>query len=226
MGAHPSAPGSRSRRLRQPYTARWKARPSCGTRSTTRCPLRSHLRVIDATKKPSTRPDALPITRLDTASASATSVFPLRPRGGAARPHLEIPAGKTGRAGRPDGRGQDHRPPTSCCLPRPRERLDRVRRRRRTQAGAQVAARAMRVVTQEPFLFDTSIIENNPLWPPRGESTREVVAAARAGENAHDFVEKLPQATRPAWASSAVSFGGPAPAHHRRARDPARPADS
>ncbi len=47
------------------------------------------------------------------------------------------------------------------------------------------------VVTQEPFLFDTTILENIRYGRPEA-SLAEVVEAARAA-NAHDFVENLPQ---------------------------------
>jgi subfamily B ATP-binding cassette protein MsbA len=61
--------------------------------------------------------------------------------------------------------------------------------------GRKISRRSLRemsaVVSQEAFLFDTSILENIRFGRPEA-SHDEVVAAARAA-NAHEFVEKLPQ---------------------------------
>ena len=58
-----------------------------------------------------------------------------------------------------------------------------------------IARRSLRdmcgVVTQEPFLFDTTILENIRYGRPEA-SFNEVVDAARAA-NAHEFIEGLPQ---------------------------------
>ena len=104
---------------------------------------------------------------------------------------LEIPAGKTVALVGPTGAGKTtvadlllrFYDPESGAL-----EFDGVDARK-------ISRRSVRdisaVVTQEPFLFDASILENIRFGRPEA-SHDEVVAAARAA-NAHDFIEKLPQ---------------------------------
>ena len=103
---------------------------------------------------------------------------------------LEIPAGKTVALVGPTGAGK-----TTVA--------DLVLRFHDPESGSiefdgtdarKLARRSLRdlcaVVTQEPFLFDTSILENIRYGRPEA-SHDEIVAAARAA-NAHEFIEKLP----------------------------------
>ena len=104
---------------------------------------------------------------------------------------LEIPAGQTVALVGPTGAGKTtiadlvlrfHDPESGSI------EFDGVDARKITRSSLR---KLCAVVTQEPFLFDTTILENIRYGRPEA-SFAEVVEAARAA-NAHDFVEKLPQ---------------------------------
>jgi len=105
--------------------------------------------------------------------------------------NLEIPAGKTVALVGPTGSGK-----TTIA--------DLVLRFFDPESGAlefdgvdarKISSRSVRaisaVVTQEPFLFDTSILENIRFGRP--EASRAEVETAAQAANAHEFIEKLPQ---------------------------------
>ena len=105
--------------------------------------------------------------------------------------NLEIPAGKTVALVGPTGSGK-----TTIA--------DLVLRFFDPESGSlefdgvdarKISSRSVRaisaVVTQEPFLFDTSILENIRFGRP--EASRAEVETAAQAANAHEFIEKLPQ---------------------------------
>ena len=103
---------------------------------------------------------------------------------------LEIPAGKTVALVGPTGAGKTtvadlllrfHDPESGSI------EFDGVDARKLSRKSLRELSA---VVTQEPFLFDTSILENIRYGRPEA-SHDEIVAAARAA-NAHEFIEKLP----------------------------------
>lgn len=104
---------------------------------------------------------------------------------------LEIPAGQTVALVGPTGAGKTTIADLVLRFYDPESgsiELDGVDARRITRSSLREMCA---VVTQEPFLFDTTILENIRYGRPEA-SLAEVVEAARAA-NAHDFVEGLPQ---------------------------------
>jgi subfamily B ATP-binding cassette protein MsbA len=147
--------------------------------------------VIDADEEPLDAPDALRIARLEQGIRFRDVVFHYGREEVLKGLNLEIPAGKTVALVGPTGAGK-----TTVA--------DLVLRLHDPESGAiefdgvdarKLARKSLRemcaVVTQEPFLFDTSILENIRYGRPEA-SHEEVVAAARAA-NADEFIEKLPQ---------------------------------
>jgi len=104
---------------------------------------------------------------------------------------LEIPAGQTLALVGPTGAGKTTIADLVLRFYDPESgsiEFDGVDARRITRSSLREMCA---VVTQEPFLFDTTILENIRYGRPEA-SLAEVVEAARAA-NAHDFVENLPQ---------------------------------
>ena len=147
--------------------------------------------VLDADEETVDSPDALPITRLEHGIRFRGVVFHYGREEVLRGLDLEIPAGKTVALVGPTGAGK-----TTVA--------DLLLRFYDPESGAiefdgvdarKLARKSLRemcaVVTQDPFLFDTSILENIRYGRPEA-SQAEVVAAAQAA-NAHDFIEKLPQ---------------------------------
>ena len=147
--------------------------------------------VIDADEEAIDAPDALPITRLEQGIRFRDVVFHYGREEVLRGLDLEIPAGKTVALVGPTGAGK-----TTVA--------DLVLRFHDPESGAiefdgvdarKLARRSLRemcaIVTQDPFLFDTTIFENIRYGRPEA-SRAEVEAAARAA-NAHEFIEKLPQ---------------------------------
>jgi len=147
--------------------------------------------VIDADEEPIDAADALPIARLEHGIRFRKVVFHYGREEVLRGLDLEIPAGKTVALVGPTGAGKTtvadlllrfHDPESGSI------EFDGVDARK-------LARKSLRemcaVVTQEPFLFDTSILENIRYGRP--EASREEVAAAARAANAHEFIEKLPQ---------------------------------
>ena len=115
---------------------------------------------------------------------------------------LEIPAGQTVALVGPTGAGKTTIADLVLRFYDPESgsiELDGVDARRITRSSLREMCA---VVTQEPFLFDTTILENIRYGRPEA-SLAEVVEAARAA-NAHDFVEGLPQG----YATAVGELGG------------------
>jgi subfamily B ATP-binding cassette protein MsbA len=147
--------------------------------------------VIDADEEVQDTADALTITHVKEGIRFRDVVFHYGREAVLQGLDLEIPAGQTVALVGPTGAGKTtvadlvlrfHDPESGSV------EFDGVDARR-------IARRSLRdmcaVVTQEPFLFDTTILENIRYGRPEA-SFDEVVDAARAA-NAHDFVEGLPQ---------------------------------
>jgi len=147
--------------------------------------------VIDADEEPLDAPGARPIARLEHGIRFRDVVFHYGREEVLKGVNLEIPAGKTVALVGPTGSGK-----TTLA--------DLVLRFHDPESGAiefdgsdarQLARKSLRamcaVVTQDPFLFDTTIVENIRYGRPDA-SHKEVEEAARAA-NAHEFIEKLPQ---------------------------------
>jgi len=147
--------------------------------------------VIDADEEVRDEPDALAITRISSGIRFRDVVFHYGREEVLRGLNLDIPAGQTVALVGPTGAGK-----TTVA--------DLVLRFHDPESGAvefdgvdarKIARKSLRdlcaVVTQDPFLFDTTILENIRYGRP-GASFAEVVEAARAA-NAHDFIEKLPQ---------------------------------
>jgi len=147
--------------------------------------------VIDAPEETEDAPDALSISRVTKGIRFRNVVFHYGREAVLQGLDLEIPAGQTVALVGPTGAGK-----TTVA--------DLVLRFHDPESGSvefdgvdarKIARRSLRdmcaVVTQEPFLFDTTILENIRYGRPEA-SFNEVVDAARAA-NAHEFIEGLPQ---------------------------------
>jgi ABC-type multidrug transport system fused ATPase/permease subunit len=147
--------------------------------------------VIDADEEVQDEPDAQPIQRIATGIRFRDVVFHYGREEVLRGVNLDIPAGQTVALVGPTGSGKTtvadlllrfHDPESGTI------EFDGVDARK-------IARKSLRelcaVVTQEPFLFDTTILENIRYGRPES-SVAEVIEAARAA-NAHDFIEKLPQ---------------------------------
>jgi subfamily B ATP-binding cassette protein MsbA len=148
--------------------------------------------IIDAPEEVQDEPDAQPITRLTQGIRFRDVVFHYGREPVLRGLDLEIPAGQTVALVGPTGAGKTtvadlvlrfHDPESGSI------EFDGVDARSITRKSLRELCA---VVTQEPFLFDTTILENIRYGRPEA-SFAEVVEAARAA-NAHDFIDKLPQA--------------------------------
>ena len=147
--------------------------------------------VIDAEEEVLDPPDALHHGRLEHGIRFRDVVFHYGREEVLRGVDLEIPAGKTVALVGPTGSGKTtladlllrfHDPESGTI------EIDGIDARKLSRKSIREMCA---VVTQEPFLFDTTILENIRFGRPEA-SHNEVVAAARAG-NAHEFIEKLPQ---------------------------------
>jgi ABC-type multidrug transport system fused ATPase/permease subunit len=147
--------------------------------------------VIDADEEVQDEPNARPIKRIATGIRFRDVVFHYGREEVLRGVDLDIPAGQTVALVGPTGSGKTtiadlllrfHDPESGTI------EFDGVDARK-------IARKSLRelcaVVTQEPFLFDTTILENIRYGRPES-SVADVIEAARAA-NAHDFIEKLPQ---------------------------------
>jgi len=147
--------------------------------------------VLDAAEESQDSADTRPIERLTQGIRFRNVVFHYGREEVLRGLDLEIPAGQTVALVGPTGSGKTtvadlvlrfHDPESGSV------EFDGV-------DGRQITRRSIRelcaVVTQEPFLFDTTILENIRYGRPEA-SFSEIVDAARAA-NAHDFIDKLPQ---------------------------------
>ena len=148
--------------------------------------------LLDADEELSDESDAVAISRLSKGIRFRGVVFHYGREEVLRGLDLEIPAGQTVALVGPTGAGKTTIADLVLRFYDPESgsiEFDGVDARRITRSSLrQLCA----VVTQEPFLFDTTILENIRYGRPEA-SFAEVVEAARAA-NAHDFVEKLPQA--------------------------------
>jgi ATP-binding cassette, subfamily B, bacterial MsbA len=147
--------------------------------------------VIDAEAEVLDPPDAIHHPRLDQGIRFRDVVFHYGREEVLKGVDLEIPAGKTVALVGPTGSGKTtiadlvlrfHDPETGTM------EFDGIDARKLSRKSIREMCA---VVTQEPFLFDTTILENIRYGRPEA-SHDEVMAAARAA-NAHEFIEKLPQ---------------------------------
>ena len=148
--------------------------------------------IIDAPEEVQDEPDAQPIARLTQGIRFRDVVFHYGREPVLCGLDLEIPAGQTVALVGPTGAGKTtiadlvlrfHDPESGSI------EFDGVDARGITRKSLRALCA---VVTQEPFLFDTTILENIRYGRPEA-SFAEIVEAARAA-NAHDFIDKLPQA--------------------------------
>jgi subfamily B ATP-binding cassette protein MsbA len=147
--------------------------------------------VIDAPEEVQDEPDAVAITRLAQGIRFRDVVFHYGREEVLRGFDLEIPAGQTVALVGPTGAGKTtvadlvlrfHDPESGSV------EFDGVDARKLTRRSLREMCA---VVTQEPFLFDATIMENIRYGRPEA-SFAEIVEAARAA-NAHDFIDKLPQ---------------------------------
>jgi subfamily B ATP-binding cassette protein MsbA len=147
--------------------------------------------VIDADPEPLDAEGAVPIARITQGIRFRDVVFHYGREEVLRGLDLEIPAGKTVALVGPTGAGKTtvadlllrfHDPESGAI------EFDGVDARKLSRKSLREMSA---VVTQEPFLFDTSILENIRYGRP--EASREEVAAAARAANAADFIEKLPQ---------------------------------
>ncbi|MEX2207524.1 MAG: ABC transporter ATP-binding protein [Myxococcota bacterium] len=147
--------------------------------------------VLDAPEELQDEPEAKPITRLARGIRFRDVVFHYGREEVLRGLDLEIPAGQTVALVGPTGAGK-----TTIA--------DLVLRFHDPESGSVefdgvdargINRRSLRelcaVVSQDPFLFDATILENIRYGRPEA-SFAEIVEAARAA-NAHDFIDKLPQ---------------------------------
>ena len=148
--------------------------------------------VIDADEEMQDEPDAQPIVRLSSGIRFRDVVFHYGREPVLRGFDLEIPAGQTVALVGPTGAGKTtvadlvlrfHDPESGAV------EFDGVDARKITRGSLRDLCA---VVTQDPFLFDATILENIRYGRPDASQV-EVVDAARAA-NAHDFIEKLPHA--------------------------------
>ncbi len=147
--------------------------------------------VIDAEEEVRDEPGAVAISRLSAGIVFRDVVFHYGREEVLRGLDLEIPAGQTVALVGPTGAGKTtiadlvlrfHTPESGTI------EFDGVDARRIARGSLRDMCA---VVTQDPFLFDTTILENIRYGRPEA-GFAEVVEAARAA-NAHDFIEKLPQ---------------------------------
>ncbi len=148
--------------------------------------------VIDADEEVQDEPDAQPIARLSQGIRFRDVVFHYGREPVLRGLDLEIPAGQTIALVGPTGAGKTtiadlvlrfHDPESGSI------EFDGANARGITRKSLRALCA---VVGQDPFLFDTTILENIRYGRP-GASFAEIVEAARAA-NAHDFIDKLPEA--------------------------------
>ncbi|MFI5317553.1 MAG: ABC transporter ATP-binding protein [Myxococcota bacterium] len=159
--------------------------------------------VIDADLEPLDAEGALPITRIEHGIRFRDVVFHYGREEVLRGLDLEIPAGKTVALVGPTGAGKTTVADLLLRFHDPEHgsiEFDGVDARKLSRKSLREMSA---VVTQEPFLFDASILENIRYGRPEA-SHDEVVAAARAA-NAHDFVEKLPEG----YETPVGELGGP-----------------
>ncbi|HTO70667.1 MAG TPA: ABC transporter ATP-binding protein [Myxococcota bacterium] len=147
--------------------------------------------VIDADAEAVDAPDALPIARLEQGIRFRNVVFNYGREEVLRGLDLEIPAGKTVALVGPTGSGKTTVADLVLRLHDPESgaiEFDGVDARKLTRRSLRALCA---VVTQEPFLFDTSILENIRYGRP--EASKGEVEAAALAANAHEFIEKLPQ---------------------------------
>jgi subfamily B ATP-binding cassette protein MsbA len=147
--------------------------------------------VIDADEETVDAPDALPVTRLEHGIRFRDVVFHYGREAVLRGLDLEIPAGRTVALVGPTGAGKTTVADLLLRFYDPESgsiEFDGVDARKLTRKSLREMCA---VVTQDPFLFDTTILENIRYGRPDA-SQSEVIAAAQAA-NAHDFIEKLPQ---------------------------------
>ncbi len=147
--------------------------------------------VIDAPEELQDEPGSRPIMRLTQGIRFRDVTFDYGREEVLRGLDLEIPAGQTVALVGPTGSGKTtiadlvlrfHEPESGVI------EFDGIDARRVTRKSLRELCA---VVTQEPFLFDTTILENIRYGRPEA-SFAEVVEAARAA-NAHDFIDSLPQ---------------------------------
>ena len=147
--------------------------------------------VIDSDEETKDEPEALPIARLSQGIRFRDVVFHYGREQVLRGLNLEILAGQTVALVGPTGAGKTtvadlvlrfHDPESGSI------EFDGVDARKLTRGSLRELCA---VVTQDPFLFDTTILENIRYGRPEA-SFAEVVEAAR-GANAHDFIDGLPQ---------------------------------
>jgi subfamily B ATP-binding cassette protein MsbA len=147
--------------------------------------------VIDAPEEVKDDPDAQKLTRLTQGIRFRDVTFHYGREEVLRGLDLEIPAGQTVALVGPTGAGKTtvadlvlrFHDPESGVL-----EFDGIDARRITRRSLREMCA---VVSQDPFLFDTTILENIRYGRPEA-SFAEVVEAARAA-NAHDFIDKLPE---------------------------------
>ena len=146
--------------------------------------------VLDADPEPLDAEGAQPIERIKSGIRFRHVVFHYGREEVLRGLDLEIPAGKTVALVGPTGAGKTtvadlllrfHDPESGAI------EFDGVDARKLSRKSLRELSA---VVTQEPFLFDTTILENIRYGRPEA-SHDEIIAAARAA-NAHEFIEKLP----------------------------------
>ncbi len=147
--------------------------------------------VIDEPEERLEEPGAQPITRLESGIRFRDVVFNYGREEVLRGIDLEIPAGQTVALVGPTGAGKTtvadlvlrfHDPESGAV------EFDGVDARKLTRTSLREMCA---LVSQEPFLFDATILENIR-YGRQEASTSEVVEAARAA-NAHEFIEKLPE---------------------------------
>jgi subfamily B ATP-binding cassette protein MsbA len=147
--------------------------------------------VLDADEETVDAPDALPIRRLEHGIRFRGVVFHYGREEVLRGLDLEIPAGKTVALVGPTGAGKTTVADLVLRFHDPEQgsiEFDGVDSRKLERKSLREMCA---VVTQDPFLFDASILDNIRYGRPEA-SHSEIEAAARAA-NAHDFIEKLPQ---------------------------------